>query len=127
MDGKTKLSITATSAIIFSLTVACVTANSWTAEGSPLHTYRMEETSSGMNFLPTLVNDFTYNTEKGYFLNFSGVNGRGEGILAPKTIIQTCADSCWSDTCDITCYELTCRRCPVTEYDTCWFTFCSTC
>ena len=38
---------------------------------TPLYTFRMEQVSSEMSFLPTERNNFTYTTEKGYNMQYA--------------------------------------------------------
>ena len=51
------------------LAVTCVTASTSLCN-TPLYTFRIEQASSKMNFLPTAMNEFTSTTEKGYNLTY---------------------------------------------------------
>ncbi len=125
-----------TAGIALALCVAtCITASSQTT--TPLYTYRMEQVSSKMNFLPTERTTFTYTTEKGSALNCD-VSPCGDKTPL-STLWQTCAPTCLTvcpDTCDTcdTCVtfqgiatcasckptcQLTCDTCPWTCEDTC--------
>lgn len=112
------IAISATAAL---LAVTCVTASPWT-QNTPLYTYRMEQASSRMNFLPAPMNNLTYTTEKGYILNcevtecYNGVEplntvpvisceGHTCYITCDRTCTNTCDKTCGGNTCDtcITC------------------------
>ena len=122
--------------------VAAVTANPQVKSNTPLYTYRMEQASSGMSFLPTEKNDFTYTTEPGYTLDYTVTLTAGSST--PQTTVpmqntqwitcetcgftcdtcintcQTCYCTCW-DTCRCTCQGITC------DFITCDFTCIFTC
>ena len=92
---------------------------------TPLYMVRMEQTSDDMNFLPTEMSGFTYETEKGCTVNCSvkGMCGNVDALT-----VYTCYDTC----------HRTCRTCfppcaynvdaytVYTCYDTCHHT-CRTC
>lgn len=125
--------------------VAFVAASPQLKSNTPLYTYRMEQQSSEMNFLPTEMNGFTYNTEKGYTVNYHADNYCGAELLstAPgQTFCATCFPECstseWtcsgSYTCCITCFYQscwgTCYTCPGQGHtcdDTSCQATCSTC
>lgn len=103
---------------------------------TPLYSFRMEQQSSELHFLPTSMNTFTYTTEKGDEVCFGqcctmGSTGGIQGLKTIEITCSTCASTCES-TCPATC-PLTCDTCyggcPVT-LDTCLQTCdvtCSTC
>lgn len=118
---------------------AFVTANSPTAY-TPLYMVRMEKISSEMNFSPIGMNGFTYNTEKGYNLNYmvGGHCGAVPLITGSAYTCETCDETCSTcygtcegTTCEGTCYStcpVTCATCePTCEQNTCWNTCGKTC
>jgi hypothetical protein len=114
--------ILVTSAVV---TVAAVTCESST---TPLYTFRMEQASNKMNFLPTPVNTITYSAMGGSILNYAG---SGCCTAAPLGTAETC-EGC--STIEITCYMCpdtwwsTCGdTCPNTCWNTCTYTCWSTC
>ncbi len=140
--NRKKVSIAAVSMAVAFLAATCVTANSQTSN-TPLYTFRMEQASSEMSFLPTAVNEFTYNTRDGFTLNYEFATdsdvARAPLMLGPTWWGETCEDPfCWylltsyqtcPDTCR-TCY--TClHTCPYTCKFTClghtWWRMCETC
>ena len=110
-----------------------------------LFTYRMEQTSKEMKFLPTEMKGFTYSAEKGYTLSYEAT-GKNAGPLAPytsntcdedmctptnsgtcyDTCPRTCVDTCLS-TCPSTCNQETCNTCYRTCRNTCGHTCLNTC
>lgn len=92
---------------VAALAAAVVCASSQTVD-TPLYTYRMEQQSSKMHFLPTTVNEFMYATEKGYVLGYEAAALRG----IDPTMLTICIS------CE-TCYEPTCITCPETCLPTC--------
>jgi hypothetical protein len=107
---KRKLSIALISVTAI-LAVTLVTATPL-ASKTPLYTYRMENASSKMNFLPTTMNSFIYTAEKGYTVNYSNLECSECGGGA-SPLVLTCS------TCDLdVCYETVCPTCP----DTCPYT-----
>lgn len=120
------------------LALLAVTANS-SLSITPLYTYRMEQASSEMNFLPTQRNSFVYSTEKGYNLNYDGkscyVNPFEEPTkygetcpvtACPEPTCSTCPNTSCGHTCD-TCTQPTCETCETcstcpTQQSTCWDT-----
>ena len=117
-----RVSIAVISVSIMSLALACVTASPPTSN-TPLYTFRMEQASSESNFLPTAVNEFTYNTKNGYTLNWGFVtdgsfpyNGSG-GVFELWYPTQywrehTCSKyqgTCIGLTCDIRTCICTCH------------------
>lgn len=122
MVMKRKMLAAVISVAVASLTIACVTASSLTSH-SPLYTLRMEQQSSKMNFLPSEMNGFIYNTENGYILNY-GVQGWCGGVTPNLVTLKTCEGTCIEptcpDTCRLTCDDPTCANtCPATCPLTC--------
>ncbi|MBU7045922.1 MAG: hypothetical protein HXS54_05750 [Theionarchaea archaeon] len=132
MDRKQK-SISVIIVAVMLIAITSVTANSL-AINTPLYALRMEQASSKMSFLPTERNIFTYTTENGFDLNYSGT-GECCGAVSPlDTGVWTCYYStCGGDTCYLTCPEScygtctdpTCVTCQ--GQNTCWATCPSTC
>ncbi|MBU7022559.1 MAG: hypothetical protein HXS40_00200 [Theionarchaea archaeon] len=125
---KKMLSIAAMGIVVALFAVMFATASSLMA-GTPLFTLRMEQASSKMSFLPTVMNGFTYNTENGYTLNrcavgYCGVGLRGtDATCHPScdTCAATCPDTCYN-TCPDTCNSTCPVTCPATCYSTCPYT-----
>ena len=116
MDKK-KISTAMISLIVASLAVATMTASS-SLYNTPLYTFRMEQVSNEMNFLPTEMNDLTYTAENGYNLNY----GVAECLWNCDTagndttpLIMT-----WQYTCEF--YHTCSYECPETNQWTCWVT-----
>lgn len=92
-----KVLLTMISTVLLSLAVTFAATIS--LSDTPLYTYRMEQASSEMGFLPAKMNEFTYNTEKGFELVF---------IVAGCCDVEPCGDT-WYWTCSTsTCYRSTC-------------------
>lgn len=110
MDKKTVIAV----GVAIMVAAAGVSAASWTK--TPLYTYRMEQASNTMHFLPTKMNTFSYTAEKGYTLTHSaGTNS----LISPQwTVIETCPNTCVNTcgTCALTCE--TCDTCGETIYGT---------
>lgn len=137
MNRRQKLTAVMSVAVV-SLAITCVTASPWTAN-TPLYTFRMEQASNKMNFLPTAVNGFIYSTEKGYALNYDAAGYCG---ATPYGTYDTCGEcttieiTCWScwytclntcpNTCENTCVS-TCGTCAQTCPSTCKNTCPNTC
>ncbi len=119
---KRKMSIAVLTVVAVSLVVTFAAASSLMAN-TPLYTFRMEQASSEMNFLPTAVNGFTYTAENGYTVNCEGSRYSGDVIPFEPTyawtcIFSTCRNTC--ETCPYTCDDPTCpNTCPVTCPETC--------
>lgn len=130
--------------IVTAYIATAVAASPWMLD-TPLYTYRMQQASSEMNFLPATMNNFTYMTEKGFTL--VDVEGCCEATLFAMPLgtgVYSCYYStCGGETCSSTCYTycgqyscmLTCPStcftcddptCPLTCY-TCPDTFFCTC
>jgi hypothetical protein len=152
MDRKQILIIAVVSGTLILL--AATVAAAWTpTQSTPLYTYRMEQSSSHMNFLPTERNVFTYNTEKGCMLNPIPEKYCGNVTPDADTSIGTCFGhtcliscagytcggstcsvscdnwTCYGGTCYVSCDVFTCHApntCQNTCPYTCWNT-CSTC
>lgn len=105
------------------LVVAYVAASPQTIN-TPLYTFRMEQMSSEMSFLPTAVNNFTYNTELGYTLNLNAECCGADpfSILTIRLTCETCRDptcvTCVS-TCLPTCDDTTCQNTCGVSYCVC--------
>jgi hypothetical protein len=87
---------------LFLLAAACVSASP-SEHTTPLYTVRMEQASSEMNFLPTAVNGFTYNTRKGFT-----VNHEGSACCSAQLLSTGSVDTCYGySTCDgsYTCWQ----------------------
>lgn len=110
------------------LAITAVTATSW-GTSTPLYTYRMEQQSNEMNFLPTEMNGFTYTTENGYSLNYVICEGFCGGATPLGTDLNTCSltvcatcpyTACHQvSTCGSTCDETCPVTCPITCEPTC--------
>ena len=91
---------------------------------TPLYTYRMEQSSSKMHFLPTDINCYTYTAEKGYHIhdNICDIANKGGGI---DSVINTCNGTGYTCNGEPTCHS----SCPDTCRETCpgWFTCWETC
>ena len=124
------------------LAVTAVTASGQTSS-TPLYTFRMEQASSEMSFLPTERNTFLYIAEKGHTVTYDvtgccnavplitgGAYTCGTcGRTCPNTCYSTCVSTC-SSTCVSTCPETcvnTCHTCVSTCSSTCVSTCSSTC
>ncbi|MBU6996543.1 MAG: hypothetical protein HXS41_15370 [Theionarchaea archaeon] len=119
---KKRLSIAAVGIVVALLTIMFATATSLMAD-TPLFTLRMEQVSSKMSFLPTVMNGFTYHTENGYtFSNCAAGYCGGAGLLGTDA---TCHPTC--DTCAATCPDTCYNTCPDTCYNTCPDTCVATC
>lgn len=132
--NRKKVSIAVVSTAVAFLAVTCVTASRQTLN-TPLYTFRIEQASSGMSFLSTAVNEFSYNTRDGYTLNWGFVIDRrpislfilntyrqetwceprddDPGICPDPTSELTCPYTC-KDTDQFTCPD-TCGFCPPTS------------
>ena len=121
----------AISAAIAFCAVTAVAASPKRGVNAPLYTFRMEQASSNMNFLPTAVNAFEYTTEKGYVLDCDTGGCCTNGGVVYDTGCYTCPDDTCehcptyfpAQTCDYTCPE----TCPVTCHETCPVTCEHTC
>ncbi len=116
------------------MAAACVAASP-SEYTTPLYAIRMEQASSEMNFLPTAVNGFTYNTEKGYTVDYNSSTYCSAQLLTTSSNdtcygYSTCDGSytCWQTcsgythggyTCQPTCYVWTCTP------ETCDITYCA--
>lgn len=134
MERKQKMLMVTMSGIIVILATAFATADSSSAT-TPLYTYRMEQSSSKMNFLPSTMNTFIYTTEKGFTLNYEFQRDCADaeplaptwpndptcsptcgGETCPNTCEESCEGTCFVETCEGTCDEETC---PITCWSTC--------
>ncbi|MGD2251007.1 MAG: hypothetical protein PVF58_21630 [Candidatus Methanofastidiosia archaeon] len=122
--NKGKPTLVVTSVVIISLVVSCVTAG-FDASNTLLYNLRMEQASSKMSFLPTEINEFVYNTERGCALNYdfmgyNGISGHSNNANPLNTAPNgdTCEGTCVDPTCPDTCYQ-TCPGSGSTCSDTC--------
>lgn len=124
MDSKQK-TLVAASVVCALCAAACVTARLQTSN-TPLYTYRMEQVSSKMHFLPTERTTFTYTAETGLTVPYavSGYYGgtplNSQWNTCAPTCLTVCPETC--DTCD-TCVTfqgiVTCASCKPTCASTC--------
>lgn len=109
--------------IMFALCVATVVTASSPSLNTPLYTFRMEQQSNKLNFLPTAVNEFIYTVENEYIMNvdapveFCNAQPLDNCTYLATTCNVTCPQSC-AGTCDTcygwTCYNTSCQ--PTCEY-----------
>lgn len=133
-----KVLISACAAFV-SLAVMCVTAAPWIVN-TPLYTYRMEQASDRMSFLPTSMNTITYTTderstlicevtacysaqsfdtdlptcENMTCLTYAVTCSTCSGYTCESpcdTFVDTCEATCEGLTCEGTCSGLTCQTC----------------
>ena len=98
-----------------SLTITAVMASPWITSNAPLYTYRMEQESSNMNFLPTPMNEFIYTAENGYTLNYDDVKGHiGEKPFSTQTTCYNTLNCCFTKSPGITCPGTCSSTCPHT-------------
>jgi hypothetical protein len=146
MDKKQSMLVMIGACIAF-LAITTVIAGSRTSN-TPLYTYRMEQASYKMNFLPTRMNGFVYETEEGCVLDCGGCGIQCEqcGDVKPLnpytcatcdeyycenpslcygTCYSTCS-TCSGNTCDETSCQNTCSTCQqyTCYYYTCWYPTC---
>ena len=117
-----KVATAAIGVIVVFLVVTYVTASP--SVNTPLYRYRMEQSSSKMNFLPTTFNTFVYTVEKGYEVRLDVLGGNG-GIGDINSVIYTCqttGGTCVS-TCESSCPDTCWPTCP----HSCWYTCAHTC
>lgn len=114
---------------IMSLAVGAA-ANPQKQSITPLYTYRMQQASSSMNFLPMEKNDFIYTAEKGCELQYileGSSDTVGAGNVNDYTWywtldctcqwMWTCYEwTCWPQTCG---YQMTCNVNWTCQYMTC--------
>lgn len=91
-------------------------------QSTPLYTYRMEQASFRMKFLPAEPSSFTYSTENECTLNLQ-INGCCSQSVPLKPTFATCEETC--NTCWNTCD--TCETCENTCMATCPWPTCYTC
>jgi hypothetical protein len=93
------ISISVVSIAIVALAVTAVSAD-FSKQSTPLYTYRMEQLSNKMSFLPTEINDFAYNAKGEYTLDYevSGANGAVPAgpVSWGRITCGTCDPTCWS-------------------------------
>ena len=84
MNKKQVMYIVVVSITALFLAVVAVTAHSQPLN-TPLYTFRMEQASGEMNFLPTEKNTFIYTSEKGYTLECNTSTSSCQGILSTSS------------------------------------------
>jgi hypothetical protein len=93
------VSISVISIAIVALAVTAVSAN-FSEKSTPLYTYRMEQLSNKMSFLPTEMNNFTYAARGNYTLDCSVSGTRSAVPAGPvswgRITCDTCDPTCWS-------------------------------
>jgi hypothetical protein len=136
--NKLKILIAVVCGVGFLCAVVAVTASNLTSS-TPLYTFRMEQASSKMSFLPTERNEIVYTTEPGHTFNSAGhhvypLEEPTVPVTCPDTCEETCSTcyyTCEGNTCEGTCYSTcpnTCSTCePTCEQPSCWNTCSSTC
>lgn len=108
--------------VAVSLAVTWVAADFETSQ-TPLYTFRMEQQSSKMGFLPTKITEFTYTTYGQQNCNILG----NDGEISYSTTEVTCTPVTCEITCPITCFGTCEHTCPDTCEYTCWETCGQTC
>ena len=109
MDKKMLALVVCTAFISLSAVVVTATAR---MPNTPLYTFRMEQQSSEMNFLPREMNKFSYTAELGCSLDYEVRECCGaEPLLPPQSGIDTCSPQ---ETCE--------RTCPISCFGTCPWT-----
>jgi hypothetical protein len=106
MNKKQKGSIAMISMVVAFLAMTCITASSGTSN-TPLYTFRMEQASSGMSFLSTTVNEFSYNTRDGYTLNWGFFVQ-----IDPPGVFKCGSDQICPDGPEDPSFSTCCRTCP---------------
>jgi hypothetical protein len=109
---------------VFMVFLAVTYATASPSVNTPLYRYRMEQSSSKMNFLPTAFNTFAYTAEKGYHMECDvlGSNNRDGDTDSMVIVCQTTGGTC-VPTCESSCPDTCWPTCPAT----CWFTCAHTC
>lgn len=122
MDRKISLAVTSVAAVLL---VATTVTASPSRTNTPLFTFRMEQSSSKMSFLPTELNTFAYTTENGYRLNYDILECCGADPLI-MTFQYTCEFYNTCDTCMSTCL-FTCNPTCTSPHTCKYGGTCSTC
>lgn len=109
MDRKQIALAAVVSVALAGCAVAAVAATSSPAN-TPLYTVRMEQASSEMSFLPTEMNTFTYDTEKGCVLDYNVSNFCYGAVPLDTDGSDTCQGyfTCYPSCFGYTCYGWTC-------------------
>lgn len=98
---KTQKILIASSISLVFLVITGVYASSGVTH-TPLHTIRMEQVSSDMNFLPVEMNDFTYTTGQGCTIVCdTGQSSNGAYLFDTGTC---CMVTCDFVTCELPCH-----------------------
>ena len=139
MDKTQKILLASLSVALAFLAASAVAARPQTSS-TPLYTFRMEQMSHGMNFLPSERNTFTYTAAKGHTVAYDAVQemycGGFDGIdyidTSPISTCHTCYKTC--KTCGETCNTCDPPACETSHYTcghtcgytcekhTCWWT-----
>ncbi len=98
MNKKRMISISVVSVAFIGCIVAAVSAD-FSNHSTPLYTYRMAQMSNKMSFLPTQVNDFTYNVRGEYTIACDVSGAKGAVPAGPvswgRITCDTCDPTCW--------------------------------
>jgi len=100
MDKSQKWVVTTVVGVIL-VYAAVVAASSQKSAHTPLYTYRMEQASSTMNYLPTEMNEILYTAKKGYKLNYELETEKSSNPEF-ETLDLDCTESYWC-TWDMLC------------------------
>jgi hypothetical protein len=125
MDRKQMLFVVMSIVLVF-VAVAATTARPGTSPATPLYTYRMEQASNDMNFLPAEGNGFTFTTKGGHAVNYDIVVYHDYDELLSTGCKPSCISTCYS-TCVSTCNSTCVSTCPQTCVSTCSSTCLNTC
>jgi hypothetical protein len=117
VDKNRMIAVVSAGAVVVLLAATAVTASLGTS--TPLYTVRMEQASSRMNYLPTVVNTFSYTVEPGYTLLYDSLACCSVKPLDKPTmpVCEPTEETCWTEcgtclsTCPDTCEGLTCDTC----------------
>lgn len=128
MDTQKWMLFAISTTVFFAITAAAANTLS---PNTPLYTFRMEQVSSEMNFLPTEKNDFNYTAENGCTLNYAIQASSAVSIITTSgtcrecrniTNLRTCPKTCETCPGDFGCKKTwdTCHtHCPITCLPTC--------
>jgi hypothetical protein len=106
MNRNQKIPMAVIGVVVTTFAISAVTASPGTLN-TPLYTFRMEEASSEMNFLPKEQSPLVYTTGEGYHLNTSAPKYCDNMEALPMTYYQcwhTFGNECWY-TFDDGCWE----------------------
>ena len=108
MNRNLKISIAVIGVAFSALLVSVVSASPRTSN-TPFYTFRIEQASCKMSFLPTSMNTFTYSTRNGCTLN--------PKFVTDNSVVRVFDVDTYISTCQCTCYV----TCEYTTYDTAGF------